>query len=591
MKRKALALTLMLALSISALAGTYLVHFGSANFIAEPLPPGIRINSDGLVEGTSALECSGNVYTFTGDIYDTIVVLRDDIVIDGAGYTLQGNGNSTGVFLQDRSNVIIKNVNIKNFDCGIKFTMGYDPPENPISHRVIGNNITDNICGIFLSGPVNAVILENSIADNTYGVSIWSTSNVFRNNTFHGNTYSFLDNTGGFNDVDTSNVIEGKPVYYWVNQHDRTVPSNAGLVVLKNCSGITVQNLELKGNGHGVLLYYTTDSMVTENVLTGNLEGVTLKESFNNIISGNRIINNNGAGIYLYHSTNNTISNNEVTANANDGVNLDYSINNTVAENKITSNNGNGVFFKNIQDSKVIGNNITFNKGCGIGFGYGPNGVVKGNYITKNGLGIWISNAFDNTITLNTVSDNEGWGIELEGSQKNNIIHHNNFINNSRTEELQAHIKGVWTYPGLNKPHPPGEEPEPPKLVAGAANVWDDGGEGNYWSDYASRYPNASEVGNTGVGDTPYFINENNMDRHPLMAPLDIDSVTVEPPEWANTTPSPSTPPSQEPPSTPEPKAESFPTAPVAAASGASVALIGIGLLVYFRKRNGGRNR
>ena len=36
---------------------------------------------------------------------------------------------------------------------------------------------------------------------------------------------------------------------------------------------------------------------------------------------------------------------------------------------------------------------------------------------------------------------------------------------------------------------------------------------------------------------------------------------------------------------------EPFLTAPVAAASGASIAIVGIGLLVYFRKRNGGRNQ
>lgn len=96
-------------------------------------------------------------------------------------------------------------------------------------------------------------------------------------------------------------------------------------------------------------------------------------------------------------------------------------------------------------------------------------------------------------------------------------------------------IAGVWSFPGLdNLPQPFNtSEPEPPKFVAGATNVWDDGGEGNYWSDHTSRYPNASEVGNTGVGDTPYFINENNMDRYPLMSPFEIDSVAEELPEWA----------------------------------------------------------
>ena len=48
-------------------------------------------------------------------------------------------------------------------------------------------------------------------------------------------------------------------------------------------------------------------------------------------------------------------------------------------------------------------------------------------------------------------------------------------------------------------------------------NFWDNGSVGNYWSDYAERYPNASEIGNTGVGDTPYVIDAANQDRYPLM--------------------------------------------------------------------------
>lgn len=583
MKRTSLVLILISALLFSGVAGTYMVYFGSGNFIAEQLPPGIRINSDGTVEGTSEIDHSGDVYTFTGDIYNTIVILRDNIVLDGAGYTLQGNGNSTyGVFLQDRSNVTMKNMNIKNFNCGIKFTMGYDTPENPVSNSVIGNNIINNVYGISLGGPVNAVVFENSIANNSYGVSLLSTSNVFRNNRFDGNKYSVLDDSYGSNDIDTSNIIDGKPVYYWVDQHDKIVPSDAGLVVLKNCSGITVRNLDLAGNGHGVLLFRTTNSEVNGNTITNNLEGITLKESSNNIISGNRVTNNNGCGIYLYQSTNNTISKNEISDDGNDGVNLDYSINNTVAENIVTRNNGNGVFFKNIQDSNVIRNNITWNKGCGIGFGYGPNGTVKGNYVSRNGVGIWISNAVDNTIVLNTISDNEGWGIRLEGSHKNNLINHNNFIDNNIRERLQASIADVWSFPGLNQWRPPWEanQTEIPKLVPGAANVWDDGRQGNYWSDYLSRYPNASAVGNTGVGDTPYFINDNNLDHYPLMAPLDTSNVDL---------PSSSPSPSQGPTSTlsAEPqKEETFPTTLVAAASGASVTVVCVGLLFYLKKHN-----
>jgi len=53
-------------------------------------------------------------------------------------------------------------------------------------------------------------------------------------------------------------------------------------------------------------------------------------------------------------------------------------------------------------------------------------------------------------------------------------------------------------------------------------NVWDDGypSGGNYWSDYEDRYPDADEMDNSGIWDTPYVIDSNDQDRYPLMNPL-----------------------------------------------------------------------
>ncbi|UCC59173.1 MAG: hypothetical protein JSW14_04915 [Candidatus Bathyarchaeum sp.] len=56
----------------------------------------------------------------------------------------------------------------------------------------------------------------------------------------------------------------------------------------------------------------------------------------------------------------------------------------------------------------------------------------------------------------------------------------------------------------------------------GDTSTWDNGfpSGGNYWSDYQTRYPNATEVGTSGIGDIPYIINENNQDNYPLMEPF-----------------------------------------------------------------------
>jgi parallel beta-helix repeat protein len=583
-----LPLAFISVLLLSLVAGTQLAYFASANFFPEQVPSGIEITSTGAVEGTDLIQRSGNVYTFTGDIHRTIVVLRDGVVLDGAGYTLQGSGGGVGVFLQERNGVTIKNLKISNFEYGVKFTwLSYGSPSTPRSNKVIGNTITNNTYGIaFYDFSSGNEVSDNYIAHNTHGV-VSASDTVFRNNQFRNNDGAVSESSNAVNDIDTSNTVNGKPIYYWVKQHNRAVPSDAGWVVLKNCSGITVQGLSLEGNADGVLLCYTKGSTISENVIANNLNGITLQWSSNNVISSNRVAGNSEYGIYLDGaSRDNNVSGNRIESNGEDGVSayaLGSSTCNLVSQNQITKNQGNGISVKGAQEWKIVGNNITLNLCSGVCFMYGSSSnEVNGNYIAGNGVGIQLSDAVENTITFNTITENNGWGIELNGTQKNNVIHHNNFINNNVTEGLQVRVAGVWSFPELNAPpmnsfnqaptesfNPP--EPEPPKFVAGAANVWDDGKEGNYWSDYTSRYPNASEVGNTGVGDTPFFINENNMDRYPLMAPCET-----------STADSPSTSPSQEPESEPEP----FSTTLVVAASIASAAVagVGVGLMVYFKK-------
>ena len=85
MKRKTVVLTLIPLLILIATFQAMSIDFGFGNFMPETPPSGIRINKDGTVEGTNALRRVDNVYSFTRDISDTIVVLCDDIILDGAG--------------------------------------------------------------------------------------------------------------------------------------------------------------------------------------------------------------------------------------------------------------------------------------------------------------------------------------------------------------------------------------------------------------------------------------------------------------------------------------------------------------------------
>ena len=100
----------------------------------------IYIRADGSVEGTTKIQVEGNQYTLTGNItvddllVDGLYVEKDNIIIDGSGYTLEGNGEGVGIHLYQRSGVAIKNFNITNWYCGLS---------NPHSNCTIeGNWIT-----------------------------------------------------------------------------------------------------------------------------------------------------------------------------------------------------------------------------------------------------------------------------------------------------------------------------------------------------------------------------------------------------------------------------------------------------------------
>jgi len=200
--------------------------------------------------------------------------------------------NGYGIELDEVSNGTIQGNTITNNSIGIWLAYSSD---NSIS----GNNITaNNDCGICLcrSSDLNNVS-RNNIANNTAGIWISeSVNNVHRNNSMADNRYNFGvegDELLHFvQDVDTSNTISGRPIFYWVNKQNMEVPSDAGYVALINSSNITVCGLELKNNGQGMLLVITTDCNITSNYIANNKEGIRLHYSTDNSIYGNDFVNN-----------------------------------------------------------------------------------------------------------------------------------------------------------------------------------------------------------------------------------------------------------------------------------------------------------
>jgi parallel beta-helix repeat protein len=151
----------------------------------------IYIRADGTVEGTHMIQRNGSVYTLTGSIYGVcIIVERSNIIIDGQGHTLSGQGAAMYVVhLQSVEGVTIKNMVIRDGLNGIfidestrvtisdntitKIPRGYPP--NPMAaiilrhggfHRIVGNNIIDNYVGVYLSSTSSNKIYHNNFINN-----------------------------------------------------------------------------------------------------------------------------------------------------------------------------------------------------------------------------------------------------------------------------------------------------------------------------------------------------------------------------------------------------------------------------------------
>ena len=240
----------------------------------------VYIRADGSIDPPDApiITYDNVTYKLTDNIAssgDGIVIERDNIIIDGAGYTLKGTGayESKGIILSGRTNVTVQNTQIINFFYGI--VLGHSS-----NNSIVGNNIANNQDGIRLSYSSNNNIVGNNIANNVDGIRLDSSSN---------------NNIGGNNIV--ANYLDG----IWLD-----LSSNNNIVG----NSITATHVD------GICLDTSTNNNIVGNNIANNWNGIWLDSSSNNNIFRNNMTANHGHGICLNTSTNNNIFHNNFIDNA-----------------------------------------------------------------------------------------------------------------------------------------------------------------------------------------------------------------------------------------------------------------------------------
>jgi hypothetical protein len=261
--------------------------------------------------------------------------------------------------------------------------------------------------GVVCVQPIKAQY-QGNIAINADGSITPSTAPIQQT----GNTYTLTSDVDGDMAVEANNIVLDGKGYTLIGEVSLAQVSN---VTIKNFI-ITETAEQLQGSTIGIALNNTRKVTVANNTIIG----------IASVLAWNWIY----AGIYVVGGNSNTIIQN----------NLMYNLD--------------GMEFINTSYNLIVQNNIT----------------NKPNYWGLYSTGIYFSGA------------------------SNNTIYHNNFVNSTYQAKVPDSI-----------------------------NAWDDGYLGNYWSDYKTEYPSAVQMGDSGISNMPYSIDAQNIDRYPLMQPFNSE--------------------------------------------------------------------
>jgi len=459
---------------------------------------------DGMGTGTvlnvTANDVSVTGFTIQKSGSEWVYTMDNGILIQSSNNRVENNVmsyNSAGIFLDSSDNNLLISNNVSNNRYGILLEnsrnntiksniilfnknhgIGFSHSKN---NTLASNDMISNYFGIYLWGSENNTLAYNTLSNNEYGIRlsalsssnalfgnnlysngdgiliVESENNVLRDNNLTNNRFEVIGYKSShyFQDVDTSNLVDGKHIYYLVTRSNLTVNpdtfQNIGYLAFVNCTNIIIERF---------------------NAISSNLPNLLLVQTTNSIIKNINIT----AGIQIIFSSNITLKDIDV-----------------------------------------------YSTSYGLSFKFSDGNKISSSDIYSNNFGIYLDGSYNNILVNNTISNN-GVGIRLGGNPSvNNLICHNNFVNNSR--QVDYEVLEV-----------------PPMYWV---NIWDNGypSGGNYWSDYTRvdlhRGLYQNDTGSDGIGDVPYVIDENNKDLYPLMGPFgplttEGENITVFPTDDVN---------------------------------------------------------
>jgi len=251
--------------------------------------------------------------------------------------------------------------------------------------------------------------------------------------------------------------------------------------VLVEADDVTIRNCRISESLHGIYVKAGNGTEIVSNRIEGRLD----------LIEADR-----GNGIHLWNSSANRVTENEIF-NVRDGIYFSFAHFTEVERNHIHHvryglhymySNDNS-FYDNLFERNVAGAALMYSEDIVFARntfarcrGFRAYGILlqsmsrvtaTSNLIIDNSRGIFMNNADSNRIERNDVIDND-LAVQLNGGCDDNLLVHNNFINN--LSELLLDVSDLETR-------------------------WADAGGGNHWSRYRGY-----DLDGDGAGDLPFPI-------------------------------------------------------------------------------------
>jgi parallel beta-helix repeat protein len=269
----------------------------------------------------------------------------------------------------------------------------------------------------------------------------------------------------------SENVTVDKSITLMGENASTTIINASNTVLNVEADNVSVSDFTIQYTGCACFGYSSVEVTqsqnvnVTDNIIISDDYGIRVAAAGAIVVANNNVTHAGAVAIVVLDSSEVSVFGNDVTGM--NGIEIDNSIgsnfwNNTLLCNEI------GFFVGVSGDDTFFGNNVS----------------------SINLIGLDLSGAYNTTFFDNDVFSGQ-YGLFISQSF-NNSIFHNNFLGNGSQVLCQDN----------------------------STNFWDNGIEGNYWSNYTGV-----DVDRNGIGDTPYVVNASSpfvtgptvQDNYPLM--------------------------------------------------------------------------